>query len=171
MPFHDDLLVCAQTMIPSDLAPPAPAATLRRGVSTAYYALFHLLVTETMARVIGDPLLRTDLSRSIDHGPTRKLCKEYSDAKVVGGVWQLANGEVIPEALQSIGSAFVGLLESRFRADYDTTPASDFSPSDAYKLLMTVELAFLDWATVRGDPATGRFLGKLFLASLTKRTI
>ena len=43
MPLHDDLLKLAKELV--DRNPAAPVeADLRRGVSTAYYALFHLLV-------------------------------------------------------------------------------------------------------------------------------
>lgn len=174
MAFHDDLLACAQAMIPVHLPPyppPAPPATLRRGVSTAYYALFHLLVSETMERVIADPLLRTDMGRLIDHNPTRKVCKEYAEAERIGGALQLRNGDVIPDQLQSIAHAFGVLIEARHRADYDPAVGKDFTPNEAYTLLMTVEAAFLDWIVGQSDPATGKFLGKLFQASLSKRPL
>jgi len=45
MAFPDDLLELAQQL--ADLHPESPhQASLRRAVSTAYYALFHLLISE-----------------------------------------------------------------------------------------------------------------------------
>ncbi len=175
MPFHDDFLDLAKSMIPPHLAPPhppaPPPAQLRRGVSTAYYALFHLLVHETMARVVADPLLRAELSRSINHEPTKTVCKEYAEAKSVAGVWKIGTGDVVPSQLQSIGSAFVTLIDARHRADYDTSVAKDFTHAEAFTYLMTAEDAFLDWVAVQGDPATSKMLTKIFLASLSKRKV
>jgi hypothetical protein len=66
MPLHDGLLTLARRLVPPisnqpATLPPQPVvveADLRRGVSTAYYALFHLLIHEAMARIVADPMLR-----------------------------------------------------------------------------------------------------------------
>src|SRR5438132_9883570 len=69
MAFADDLLGLAQHL--ASLYPAHPhQASLRRAVSTAYYALFHLLVSEATlnwARVE----LRPALGRLFDHGPMK----------------------------------------------------------------------------------------------------
>src|SRR4051812_38005464 len=70
MVLHDDLLTLARSMVPEYRPPypPTPAeANLRRGVSTAYYALYHLLVGEAMTRIVADPALRPRVARSFDH--------------------------------------------------------------------------------------------------------
>ena len=67
MALHDDLLTLARRLVPPVPVPPAPGlpppsiveADLRRGVTTAYYALFHLLIHEAMARIVADPTLRS----------------------------------------------------------------------------------------------------------------
>jgi len=170
MAFHDDWLALARSLIPPHPGPHSPPPMqLRRGVSTAYYALFHLLVHEAVTRIIAHPALHAELGRSIDHGPTRAVCKEYADAKLVGGALTTSSGDVIPNALQDIGRAFVMLLEARQRADYDTDPARDFNPADAYDYLVAAEMAFLDWGSVQGDPAALHMLTKIFKASLTRR--
>jgi uncharacterized protein (UPF0332 family) len=47
MAYHDDLL--QQALQPVHKEPRNPKqASLRRGVSTAYYALFHLLISEAV---------------------------------------------------------------------------------------------------------------------------
>jgi hypothetical protein len=175
MPFHDDLLACAQSMIPPHLAAPHPppphAAQLRRGVSTAYYALFHLLVHETMATIIADAALADELSRSINHEPTKGVCKEYASARALPGGLTLATGEVIPPQLQSIGLAFVSMIDARHRADYDPRATKDFTHAEAYTYLMTVEDAFLDWVAIQADPATPKLLLKIFQASLNRRKV
>ena len=45
MPYHDELLTQAGELIHKDAAR-STQADYRRAVSTAYYALFHLLVSE-----------------------------------------------------------------------------------------------------------------------------
>lgn len=173
MAFHHDLLDVARSQIPPHLPPypPAPApAFLRRGVSTAYYALFHLLVYETMARVIADPTLREDLGRLIGHEQTKSVCKEYAEAQPDhAGVMKLKAGAAIPPQLQSIGLAFVTLIDARHRGDYDPRAAADPTHAEAFTSLMTAEDAFLDWVAVQGDPAAGAMLTKIFMASLARR--
>ena len=70
MPLHDDLLVLATSLVPQ-YVPPYPAApaeaNLRRGVSTAYYALFHLIVGEAMIRIVADPTLRSRVAPGLTH--------------------------------------------------------------------------------------------------------
>src|SRR5580700_5099901 len=74
MAFPDELLRLSQLL--RDLQP-ADQATLRRAVSTACYALFHLLIAEPTADWVR-PELRAVLARSFDHGPM----KTASEARV-----------------------------------------------------------------------------------------
>jgi hypothetical protein len=175
MAFHHDLLDVARSMIPPHLPPypPAPApAFLRRGVSTAYYAVFHLLVYETMARIIADPTLREDIGRLIGHEQTKSVCKEYAEAQAdPAGMMKLKSGSAIPPQLQSIGSGFVTLIEARHSVDYDSKAAKNPTHAEAFTYLMTAEDAFLDWVAVQGDPATGAMLTKIFMASLARRKL
>src|SRR6266853_1280488 len=76
MAFPDDLLKVAQHL--ADLHPDGThQASLRRAVSTAYYALFHLLISEATANW-SRPELRAILGRCFDHGPM----KTASEAKI-----------------------------------------------------------------------------------------
>lgn len=66
MAFPDDLLGLAQQL--AGLHPEGPhQASLRRAVSTAYYALFHLLISEATENW-APPELRAILGRCFDHG-------------------------------------------------------------------------------------------------------
>jgi hypothetical protein len=58
-------------------APGAVEADLRRGISTAYYALFHLLIKEAMTNFVSDPVFRTKVGRAFQHGPMRSVCDKY----------------------------------------------------------------------------------------------
>ena len=61
--------------------PGAVEADLRRGISTAYYALFHLLIKEAMTNFVSDPVFRTKVGRAFQHGPMRNVCDKYNPAK------------------------------------------------------------------------------------------
>src|SRR4051794_25680746 len=122
MGLHDDLLALARRLVPPFLPTNQPQALiieadLRRGVSTAYYALFHLLVHEAMARIVADPTLRSRVGRSLDHGKMKQVCEEYSGAAQVAGVWTLRLGVAIAPQLRDVGAAFVQLQQARHDAD------------------------------------------------------
>lgn len=48
-------------------------ASLRRAVSTSYYALFHLLLEDASQHWLGSPEARHGLERAFDHGQMKKL--------------------------------------------------------------------------------------------------
>src|SRR5690348_9145554 len=120
MALHDDLLVLARRLVPPIPSAPAPVrpptpiteADLRRGVSTAYYALFHLFIHEAMARIVAEPTLRSRVGRSFDHGKMKLVCQDYSGATIVAGVLTVRPGVAIASQLQDIGTAFVNLQQA-----------------------------------------------------------
>ncbi len=73
MAYHDDLLDQALHLARRDVTRPKQA-NLRRAVSTAYYALFHLLVSESVSywRLKRQ---RTLLARSFDHRKMKGVCQ------------------------------------------------------------------------------------------------
>jgi hypothetical protein len=76
MAYANELLELAQEL--ANLHPDYPhQPSLRRAVSTAYYALFHLLISEATANW-QRPELRAILGRVFDHGPM----KQAADKKV-----------------------------------------------------------------------------------------
>ena len=64
MAYHDELLAQAIQLV--HVTPPTQA-TLRRAVSAAYYAVFHLLIAEATSNW-NNAALRAALSRAFDHG-------------------------------------------------------------------------------------------------------
>jgi hypothetical protein len=74
MSFADELLELAQDL--ANLHPENPRqANLRRAMSTAYYAIFHLLISETTlnwARVE----LRGQLGRVFEHGKMKSASEK-----------------------------------------------------------------------------------------------
>ncbi len=78
MAYHDELLQLAADLVGKN---GATQADLRRGVSTAYYALFHLLVSETTLNWSRDSS-RDALGRMFDRSPwPKKVSSRYGNPK------------------------------------------------------------------------------------------
>lgn len=120
-----DLLVVASQLAQLGRGRPSQAS-LRRAVSTAYYAAFHSVVeaSTAFAAGAGNPGrdVRAFLSRSVSHTSLNSICKD-----VAGGNWpkqvakRLGRSPALPSvSLRDIGNRFVQLQQSRHLADYDT---------------------------------------------------
>ncbi|MGO9111376.1 MAG: hypothetical protein ACLP9L_19285 [Thermoguttaceae bacterium] len=167
MPLHQDLLILARELV--DRNPAAPVeADLRRGVSTAYYALFHLLVQEATNRLIQAVTLRPRIARAFDHKTMKTVCQEYVTLSPNrAGQLITATGQLIPPHLQELASEFVSLQQARHQADYDTGAVITQAQADTD--VMRAELAVLDWAAVQADPAADTFLAELLCRGIPKR--
>jgi hypothetical protein len=142
--------------------PAAPVvADLRRGISTAYYALFHLLVNEATERLVTVVSLRPRVARSFDHKIMKSVCQDY--VKLTSN----PVGQVVPQAIKDIASEFVALQHARHQADYDTSAIITQAQADTD--VMRAETAFLDWVAVQGAPATDTFLAELLCRGIPRR--
>lgn len=125
MALHDDLLDLAvrlvtasvappQTVAPSaggspsivptiPLAPPKTEAELRRGISTAYYALFHLLIDVATTRGVATAARRSHVARNFEHRNMRLVCAKYTTLSADKA------GQPVPLEIQRIANAFVQL--------------------------------------------------------------
>jgi uncharacterized protein (UPF0332 family) len=166
MALHDDLLTLARELV--DRNPAAPnQAELRRGVATAYYALFHLLVFEATDRLVHVAALRPRFMRAFDHKTMKAVCREYASLSA-NAAGQLVKENVrVPRQVQNIASEFVSLQQARHQADYDLSTSVTHAEADTD--VMRAELAFLDWATVRADPDADAFLAELLCRGIPKR--
>jgi hypothetical protein len=113
MRFPDELLEQAYHLVRIDGANPKQAS-LRRAVSTAYYALFHLLIDEavahwTIVRHYGK------LARTFEHGLMKKVCDDHVKSFYVAG--QPASGI----QLKDVAQTFIELQQKRLTADYDNS--------------------------------------------------
>jgi hypothetical protein len=90
-------------------------ASLSRAVSTAYYALFHMLTdtaTTTFLRGVSDASLRPVLKRAFTHSEMSKAAKGFKSANPISVVSK-ALKTAIPKDLQAIAETFVDLQEMR----------------------------------------------------------
>ena len=102
-----DLIATARGLVGIGRRRPSQAS-LRRAVSTAYYAMFHCLAGTAADLLIGrhrSPAWHR-VYRALDHGSTRNACQD-----------RLAMRE-FPLEIQEFASSFVALQGARQRADY-----------------------------------------------------
>ena len=155
-------------------APGAAEADLRRGISTAYYALFHLLIKEGMTTFVSDPVFRTKVGRAFQHGPMRAVCDKYNPAKPDKNTGQFTTQEgqgfpslAIAPDVREVAATFIALYDARERADYDD--ATTVRHTEALAAVQRVENAFRSWLTVQTDPSAISFLQELLCRSIMKR--
>jgi hypothetical protein len=134
-------------------------ANVRRAVSAAYYALFHLLIRDAITNwKHADHHSR--LARTFDH----KRMKDASTA-ILKEIGNAQNSEMPgPERdvrfkLSIVSQAFVDLQQARHRADYDIGEA--LNPLDAAVDVAQARLAFQYWAEVKDEPLAQGYLYSL----------
>jgi hypothetical protein len=114
--LHDELLDQARHLATREPKKPRQAS-LRRAISSAYYALFHLLLYEATHLLFpGTPVgLRERASRAFSHGEAKSVCAEWAKGNGVDGL----TTDPIENGLQNVAAALVDLQELRHKADYD----------------------------------------------------
>lgn len=157
MSLSEDLLALATELSTIDSRRPRQAS-LRRAVSTAYYALFHLLVEEAASFFVsGDrQSMREALSRAFNHGAMQKVAEGFASAKVSPKIKCLLPEETLPVELIRVAQAFVDLQQARHGADYDL--GRRYFRNDSLALIDQARRAFTDWGSIRSNPSARVFL-------------
>jgi hypothetical protein len=145
-------------------------ASLRRAVSSAYYALFHLLVTDgaTVLAPVQPPGLRNLISRAFSHSRMRQVCTGL----IRGNSAQTGN-KAIPRATREllqmpldpsvvvVIQAFIDLQEARHDADYDLSLR--WNRLQVLELLKAAQQAFQEWVTIRKTANSAVVLAAMLL--------
>lgn len=139
MPYPRELLDSAISFHRVD---PKTQATLRRSVSTAYYALFHFLTEEASSNWVR-PVQRGKLARNFDH----KIMLNASNRCVEA--YRKEPPGSLEFHLYSLANAFCQLQRNRQDADYDLLRT--FSSSDVAIDIDLVEKAFTSWSLMAHD--------------------
>lgn len=158
MSLHVDLLRQARQLAVKEPRRPLQAS-LRRAVSTSYYALFHLLVDESTKRMLRGRdrvALRRCLARAFGHSVIRQVAQQFSIDNVSPKLSPGLSGRELQPELVRVASALVELQEARLEADYDT--ARRFTRREVLDLVSQAEQAFADWDRVRGSIQADTFL-------------
>jgi len=162
MALADDLLAQAQTLATLDEGIPSQA-NLRRAISSAYYALFHLLIAEAVELLMpaAPPGLRARASRAFSHGEMKQTCYRFLTKRIVEDLAPLLHTSVSSEVL-SIAETFVKLQEQRHLAAYDV--GISFTRADTLSSVNESRRAFTDWKLIRETDEATVFLAALVFA-------
>ena len=152
MAFADQLLELAYHL--ADMNGSPSQASLRRAVSTAYYAIFHLLIDEAVSNwaVVHQ---RNALGRTFEHKGMKKVCEDY--VKNFYSAGQPASGV----QLKNVAQTFSSLQQERHTADYDVS--FNWSRTNAMAQVDIASSAFEDWRAIRTLAPAQDYLLNLFL--------
>src|SRR5271155_2344623 len=159
MTFPGDLLEQARHL--ANREPKRPKqASLRRAVSTAYYALFHLLISET-TKNWKRPAERHTLARMFDHALMGKVCAAKRDELNKYFNDHPGRQREALQHLRLITNTFVLMLQHRQTADYDNS--TKWTRTDVLEKVESVEAAFESWRKIRDEHEAQDFLVTLLL--------
>jgi hypothetical protein len=138
-------------------------ASLRRAISTAYYAMFHFLIRETVQQ-IGPNLSEDNYNRAyrwFDHGTMYRVARAFSEDVV-----RIANSKDVlisknDPRIQFAAQHFADLQELRHSADYD--PGAAFSRADVLENIDFLWTVFRVWPATRNTPEANTLLLSLLL--------
>jgi hypothetical protein len=135
-------------------------ASLRRAVSTAYYAVFHLLAADAALQAcsVSPPGLRDRVQRALTHETMRQAANSFQASNLPIDLASLLN-HPIPASLISTARSFARLQEERHKADYDVT--YQFDRTGVQSLVREAEQLFADWAAIRNSDDAHLFLASL----------
>jgi hypothetical protein len=175
--LSEALLEQSRMLLAADRTKPKQV-NLRRSVSAAYYAVFHLLVGEATDRVVGvlpgpdRDRLRAQVSRWYGHDHMKRVAGWFGPTatppKEVAELLGYPRPGTVPARLSLLADTFVKLQEARHDADYDLT----YVPRrvDVVLLVERAALAFDDAAELSGDSTYCLFLAMLLTGEKVIRT-
>jgi hypothetical protein len=148
-----ELLVLARRLGGGDAEHEPTQAQLRRAASSAYYALFHHVLSKAAARFVGDAHRESAaygiIYRSFDHGHMKRICEDLNAATLKDRMKGLLRRDSVSQFTKDFASNFCVLQETRHLADYD--PIVPFSPSDVASLVDADEIAVVAFDSVPDD--------------------
>lgn len=154
MAYHDDLMAHALDLIHQS---PATEVYLRRAVSAAYYAVFHLLIFESTQHW-DNATLRTVLGRGYDHGLMRTTSNRVLDSREFP--FPGADPRIVA-TLREIAQGFSQLQQDRHFADYNLTQPLD--PGAALSQVKRAEKIFLTLPSIKDEQIMQEYLTLLLV--------
>jgi hypothetical protein len=162
MALADDLLAQAVLLTGLDATRPKQAS-LRRAVSTAYYAVFHLLLAACVRKLAPSvpASLGPRIARALAHSEIKDVCLAISKNNP-GVILQGLMPSGFSAELRRVAQAFVRLQEARHHADYDLAITHD--RVGTLYLVDQARAAFADWRTIQNSEEATVFLSALLFA-------
>lgn len=163
MSLHQDLLEQAADLVLKEAKRPKQSS-LRRAISTAYYAVFHLLIFEATKTVVPEKSIGYLVARTFQHGEMKEASKAFSVSlpKKLGTILPSISSD-----LRHVAGAFVTLQEGRHQADYDT--AKRFTRAEAITFIQQAQFIFTTWKTLRKTHEARVYLLALLLGKRWER--
>ena len=149
MAYHDDLLQQALALVHTE---PRTQASLRRSVSSAYYAVFHLLIAGAVANW-SNAALRPQLGRAYDHGTMRQASVQTANKSFAG------ENPIVVAGLRWVARTFDELYGQRHFADYNLT--KDLAPTEALSQVTSAAKVFRTWPSIRSTQIAQEYLVSL----------
>jgi hypothetical protein len=143
MSLSDDLLKVARELAVQGKTKPKQA-TLRRAVSTAYYALFHLLSDDASQMTVRNKRLRLIVRRAFRHSDMVNASRSFQGGTLPKHLSNVLS-EQVSSSLRLVAAAFVDLQQARHEADYDLSKR--FIRSDVNASVEQAANAFELWKT------------------------
>jgi uncharacterized protein (UPF0332 family) len=157
--LYHDLIEQAEHLARRELKKPRQAS-LRRAVSAAYYALFHMLTDDAVLKLIPNApdLLRVQAQRAFTHSDMRNACEQFTKSS---NTFARLLVRPVESELQTVAQAFVELQFRRHTADYDLTQI--FDRMEVLGIVDRAKAAVAAWSRVRNTPNANVFLTALLL--------
>lgn len=156
MAYHDELLAHAEELLQNGEAT-LTQAHLRRAVSTAYYALFHLLISETTVNWSRDSS-RHALGRMFEHGLMRRVSQRLVESRN----YSFPNlDRVVLLKLKAVAKTFIDLQDARHVADYHNGVVWNLTESS--REVADARKAFEIWASIRQEDIAQDYLVSLLI--------
>ena len=152
MAYPEDLLRLALELVHST---PETQASLRRSVSSAYYAVSHFLIAEATANWSIEEV-RPALGRAFDHGPMRNASSRILNTKEFP--FQGEDPQAV-KGLRFVARTFTQLQEDRHFADCNLT--KDLDRIDALNQVRSAERVFEIWPAIRAQKIAQEYLVSL----------
>lgn len=135
---------------------------VRRAVSTAYYALFHLLTEAATGLYVspGSPAIGV-LRRTLNHEPMKAVSGMFSKGHYPKVFQDVASRMPVPEDLKLVAKAFVDLQIEREKADYEF--GTRVERAAATLLIERAEAAFKAWERVKNADEARLYLASILL--------
>jgi hypothetical protein len=156
----DHLLELAASGLDAQAGGAPRQVVLRRAVSSAYYALFHALLSATAAAFVpaAQWKARVLFYRALDHGKTRERCKRAGQDPLPKEERSFFEMQAFPPEVRRFCNEFISLQNLRNHCDYD--PEFKITKEDASDAIDAASQAIAD---LRGADEGPR---RLFLSYL-----
>ena len=162
MMYADHLLEQAELLLTVDRTRPRQA-NLRRSVSSAYYALFHVLIDAACRQTLGTAAsrsaLRQVMARGFEHAAMKDASRSFAAGRLREWMRHVLEPFPIPLELVVVAGTFATLQRQRHRADYDLS--RPFSRDEVGEVIAQAREALDLLDIVRDHDAT-----RLYLVSL-----